>query len=262
MTDADSDHLGARQQAAGATTMAVPDTGKETAPERGAVGPADQPLAGCDLQTSGQSVVAQAAVTRVRVYIDGFNLYYGLHDRFRRRYLWLDLRQLAGSPLKEGQILHGVHYFTARRRANPLSQANQAEYLGALRVRGVEVIEGRFQAKTISCNSCGISWTSYEEKETDVNLAVRLVEDALTDRFDLAVLITADSDMIPALKAVRRQRPELKIIAVAPPARRSSELERAADGHLRLSDAKIRQAQLPDAVHSPGRTYHRPERWK
>jgi uncharacterized LabA/DUF88 family protein len=112
------------------------------------------------------------------------------------------------------------------------------------------------------CNRCGVSWTSYEEKETDVNFAVRLLEDALTDKFDLAMLITADSDMIPAIKAVKRQRPDLKMIAAAPPARHSSELEKAADGYLRIGHAKVRQAQMPDAVYSPGRTYRRPERWK
>ncbi len=136
--------------------MTTSGIGQRNGPHLGAVGPTDQPLAGFDLQASGPPADTQAA-TRVRVYIDGFNLYYGLHDRFRRRYLWLDLRALAESILKEGQVLHGVHYFTARRRANPLSQANQAQYLGALRVRGVEVIEGRFQAKTVDCNRCGAS---------------------------------------------------------------------------------------------------------
>jgi len=42
-------------------------------------------------------------VVRVTVYIDGFNLYFGLRDQYGRKYLWLDLQALAESLLRAGQ---------------------------------------------------------------------------------------------------------------------------------------------------------------
>ncbi len=51
---------------------------------------------------------------RVTVYVDGFNLYYGLGSKGWRRYYWLDVRRLAESLLHPGQRLTAVRYFTAR----------------------------------------------------------------------------------------------------------------------------------------------------
>jgi uncharacterized Zn finger protein len=46
----------------------------------------------------------------------------------------------------------------------------------------VEIILGRYQAKTVACRQCGSVWTGYEEKKTDVNIAVSLVPDAAAGR--------------------------------------------------------------------------------
>jgi len=36
----------------------------------------------------------------------------------------------------------------------------------------------RVRSDAVSCRQCGRAWTSYEEKETDVNIAVAFVPDA------------------------------------------------------------------------------------
>lgn len=235
------------------------DATKINGPREGAVEPADKPLAGLDTDNSSAAVEAQAE--RVRVYVDGFNLYYGLHDKYDRKYLWLDLRALAMRYLRAGQVLNGVHYFTARRRVGEAAKANQAVYLQALKLRGVDVVEGRFQEKPLECRSCGASWTSYEEKQTDVNLCLRLLEDAVERKFDVAMLVSADSDMVPAIRSVRRLQRSAKVIAMFPPARYSEAMKRAVHSHLRLSEARIRQSQLPQTVYGPGGTYSRPKHW-
>lgn len=239
--------------------MSGADATKINGPQEGAVEPADKPLTGLDSDNS--SALAGAQAERVRVYVDGFNLYYGLHDKYDRRYLWLDLRALATRYLRDGQVLTGVHYFTARRRTGEAAKANQAVYLQALKLKGVEVVEGRFQEKPLECRSCGAAWTSYEEKQTDVNLCLRLLEDAVEERFDVAMLISADSDMVPAIRSVRRLRRSAKVIAMFPPARYSEDLKRAVHSYLRLSEARIRQSQLPQTVYGPGGTYNRPKHW-
>lgn len=229
-------------------------------PLSGAVRPTDQPLAG--YADEGSGLPPEKQVERVAVYVDGFNLYYGLHEKLGRRYLWLDLRALAAQFLQPNQRLTEVKYFTARRRNDPGGQANQGVYLGALRARGVKVVEGRFQEKQQECKGCGGGWTAYEEKQSDVSFCIQLLEDAVARVFDVALLITADSDMTPAVKAVRRQRPDAKLVALFPPARASGDLQRAVHASFRIGDAKIRQSQLPETVHTPARSYTRPAKWK
>ena len=240
-------------------TRADPDE-EINGPLLGAVEPADKPQAGYAVEDTLRTATRQSQ--RVRVYVDGFNLYYGLHEKYGRKYLWLDLRLLATQFLQSGQLLTGVTYFTARRRNDPVSQANQAVYIGALRARGVKVVEGRFQEKSQECRRCGDRWTSYEEKQSDVSLCVQLLEDAVTNQFDVALLVTADSDMTPAVKAVRRQRPEAKLVALFPPDRYSGDLQAAVHAFFRIGQSRIRQSLLPETVHTPGRSYTRPATWQ
>jgi uncharacterized LabA/DUF88 family protein len=102
----------------------------------------------------------------------------------------------------------------------------------------------------------------HEEKETDVNIAVALLEDAVLDRYDTALLISADSDLCPAVRAMKRLRPEKRVVAAFPPRRQSGDLRRVVDGYLAIGDDKIRHSQLPQAVVAAGGiTLHRPKHW-
>ncbi|MGB6165858.1 MAG: NYN domain-containing protein [Pseudonocardiaceae bacterium] len=203
-------------------------------------------------------------MVRVAVYVDGFNLYFGLKAKYGRKYLWLDLQALATSLLRPGQTLEQITYFTARVRNDPEGQRRQSDYLDALASYSsrVTVVDGRFQEKPRRCRDCGAAWTVYEEKETDVNIAAALIEDAVLDRYDTALLISADSDLCPAIVTMKRLCPEKKIIAAFPPKRHSADLKRAVDGYLSLGDDKVRQAQLPtEVVNCAGITLRRPKHW-
>ena len=168
------------------------------------------------------------------------------------------------SLLRPGQTLERITYFTARVRNDPEGQRRQSDYLDALASHSlrVTVVDGRFQEKPRHCRDCGAVWTVYEEKETDVSIAAALIEDAVLDRYDTALLISADSDLCPAIVTMKRLCPEKKIIAAFPPKRHSADLKRAVDGYLPLGDDKIRQAQLPtEVVNNAGITLHRPKHW-
>ena len=81
------------------------------------------------------NVSGQREAERVIVYIDGFNLYYGLRSRGWRRYLWLDLRRLSENLLRPAQQLEAVRYFTAQISAeshDPDRPRRQGLYLEAL----------------------------------------------------------------------------------------------------------------------------------
>lgn len=205
-------------------------------------------------QASGEAV-------SVWLYVDGFNLYHGMHERFGRKYLWLDLMALGAWLAKPDQSFLGVKYFTARMRGGGDSAARQGEYLGALRATGVDVVEGRFQEKHLECRRCHYRWRTHEEKESDVSLSVSLVEDAANAAFETALLLTGDSDMCPAVRAAMRLNPTCRVVAVFPPSRSSEELRRVVGRSIHLGATALRQCQLPTTVNSGSRQYKRPGHW-
>jgi len=203
-------------------------------------------------------------MVRVAAYIDGFNLYFGLRSKYARKYLWLDLQVLAASLLRHGQTLELVRYFTARVRDDAEGEQRQSDYLDALRAHSplVKIRDGRFQAKHRRCRDCGSTWTVFKEKETDVNIAVALLSDAVRDHFDTALLISADSDLCPAVRETKSLFPAKRIVAAFPPDRHSAELKRAVDGFVFIGNDKVRRAQLPDeVVTEAGMVLQRPKRW-
>ena len=201
---------------------------------------------------------------RTSMFIDGFNLYHGMKAISGRAYLWLDLESLALSLIKpQQQVLISVLYFTAMIRDDPEALKRQDTYLSALEAfcPRVEVVRGTFQRRKIRCDSCQNRRVSYEEKETDVSLAVRLVEGAANRDFDTAVLLSGDSDFVPAVAAAKRLHPSLRVVAVFPPKRVSDALRRVADANFVLGRARISQNQLPFSVHSPRGPLLRPDHW-
>lgn len=88
-----------------------------------------------------------------------------------------------------------------------------------------------------------------------------ITEDAALDRFDTALLISADSDLCPAIRATKRIDPTKRMIVAFPPKRQSYELEATADAVIRIGATKLRQSQLPQVVVANGIELHRPAHW-
>ncbi len=206
-------------------------------------------------------------MSRVIVYIDGFNLYFGLRAARMKRFYWLDLVALSRSILKPGQTLEHVHYFTARIRStggNAASVRRQSTYLDALATFSPFTMhEGHFLVKTAKCHACGTTRTTYEEKMSDVNLAVQLVLDAEDGNFDTAIIVSGDSDLTTPVRRVLGRFPHKRVIIAFPPKRNSEALKKAATAHFRLGNRKIRSSLLPDPVTTPaGITLACPAAWK
>jgi uncharacterized LabA/DUF88 family protein len=199
------------------------------------------------------------------LYVDGFNLYHGLHAKTGRAHLWLDLVALARS-LRPRSKLVAVRYFTAPVLNDPAAASRQSDYIGALAAHSgadLEIVQGRYQAKQMACRTCGVQWTKYEEKETDVNIAVSLVADAASGSIDAALLLSADSDLAPAVRVARRLNPQLFITAAFPPNRHSAELKKMMPNSFQIGISKIKSAQLPATVTDPARglSWSRPAKW-
>lgn len=206
---------------------------------------------------------SQSKVENLIVYIDGFNLYHGLHAQFGTSMLWLDLIELSRA-LRPNQNLVAVKYFTAPVLNEPDAQARQAHYINALQALYPDifhVIHGRYQTKTMVCRSCSHTYVKYEEKETDVNIAVSLVADTALQLMDTALIISADSDLVPAVKAARGLSEDLFIAAAFPPRRNSAELKRILPSSFRIGDNKIRQNQLQESFSLKGHLFQRPQKW-
>jgi len=206
-------------------------------------------------------------MNRVIVYIDGFNLYFGLRSKGWRRYYWLNVHQLSLALLKPGQRLNAVHYFTARIRANGQNvddMRRQSLYIEALQTLPDTTLHfGHYLDKPRQCRQCGAQWMDYEEKMTDVNIAVQMLADAFDDRFDTALIISADSDLTTPVSKVRQRFPAKRVVIAQPPGRHSTALCNSASGHFTIGEAKLRASQFPDHVQrADGFMLLRPAHWR
>ena len=134
---------------------------------------------------------------RVVVYIDGFNLYFGMMDAGFNHCKWLNVEKLVRSYLTANQELIEIKYFTSRITNNPQKQKRQTTYLEAIETTEVKIIYGLYKAKQIECENCGHNWNISNEKMTDVNIATHMIIDAFQDKYDTAILISGDSDLVP-----------------------------------------------------------------
>lgn len=198
---------------------------------------------------------------RISVYIDGFNLYFGIRDRFPKA-KWLDVKALSKNLLKQNQTLIDVKYFTARIRNNPPKEKRQNTYLDALNTTDIQIIYGQYYSKKASCTSCGHSWNKNEEKMTDVNIAVHLITDALENKYDKAIIISGDSDLVPPIKALHKFFKDKKIIVAFPPKRHSYSLKNEADNTFIIGRKKLMDSQLPEEIKlSSGYVICKPPKW-
>lgn len=213
--------------------------------------------------------------TRTIVYVDGFNFYYGcLKDTPER---WLDVGALCGRMLQntDNEIV-GIKYFTARVKArdgNPQQVQRQQVYLRALAtVPNLTIHYGAFITKPVvrRCVKDRKGKASYvevwntEEKGSDVNLASHLIIDGHKARYDLAVIVSNDSDLKFPVEYVRN---ELKApVGVLNPHKNRSwglspkELPRGSF-YKPIRRAALRASQFPPQVPDVQGIIHKPPGW-
>src|SRR5437868_3537909 len=116
---------------------------------------------------------------RVITYIDGFNMYFGLKDQKWDRHLWLDVQALSRNLLKPDQQLVHTKYFTARLSQPPDKAKRQNTYIEAIQtLPDVSIYFGHYLSNPRTCRNCGFVYAAPQEKMTDVNIAVELLQDA------------------------------------------------------------------------------------
>ena len=198
----------------------------------------------------GSTLSKKALGKKTYVYIDGFNFYYGCIRK--TRYKWLDLVTLS-RHLVPGHNVLKVKYFTALVKGlgdpdQPRRQENYWNALTTLYPNQVEIVKGRFhiyprtypiahsidkravpsigQVKRVLGKPSivhaelmyyGLGTSARilrpEEKKSDVNLAVHLVNDAWLDRYEAALVVSNDTDLVEAVRVVKNERNKQIIIA-------------------------------------------------
>ncbi len=143
------------------------------------------------------------------VYIDGFNFYYGLARPLNCR--WANIEALFQAQFPNDDIRQ-IYFFEAMIEGP--HRIHQDKYIQAVEsLSSVQVVLGEMKAKNRLCkvNSCAYSgdrfWTEHEEKHTDVSIAITMVDDAHKAGYDKLILVTADTDLVPAVRMAKTIRP-------------------------------------------------------
>jgi len=216
------------------------------------------------------------------VYVDGFNLYYGLLAKSDHK--WLNLEALFDDLLPQYDVIM-IRYFTARVKAaarpiDPSAPDRQKAYLNALQsLPRVRVIEGSFMIhKSYARRRYPAKWHGLpvprrlrerhivpvwkvEEKGSDVNLGAYLVLDAAQKAADLHVVVTSDSDLAEPLQIVTRDL-GAKVALSFPHGRHSKELARCTHEFIVwISDGALARSQLSNPVVHGKSTFYRPKSW-
>jgi len=200
---------------------------------------------------------------RVIAYIDGFNLYFGLKSKGWRRYYWLNLQALMRNLIKPYQVLIRTKYFTARISKPHDKQKRQTTYIEALgTLSDFDIFFGKYQLNPRKCKKCNYYEDIPSEKMTDVNIAVELMSDAFLDHYDVAYLLSADSDLTHVITRIRSLFPEKKIVVAFPPERHSKDLENRARFSFTIGRAALAKSLFPLEVKKPdGYVLSCPDLW-
>ena len=217
---------------------------------------------------------------RAFVYIDGLNFYYGLVKK--TAYKWLDFSGLLKKVLPKNFNILKIKYFTTIVKAfpnDPQAPQRQKIYIRALEKvdSNLEIYYGSFlinsktkYLKTPLIDFQGQKITSVKVKEpnekgSDVNLAVQLLNDSWLNLFDWAVVVSNDSDLAEALRLVKDQKKKILLVPTISTKgknlmkRPSSKLLKYVDKVINIRESSLIKSQLPDII--PGTNIRKPNSW-
>lgn len=201
--------------------------------------------------------------------VDGFNLYHSVKDLQQDSGVctkWLNLRHLCISllPLIDKHAsLKQIYYFSAfaTHLNDPAVLLRHRNYVECLKSTGVIPIMSRFKPKTIKCPNCGQITVRHEEKETDVAIASKLLELLCLNACENVVLMTGDTDLVPAIKCAKQLFSSRRIFVAFPYRRKNKELAQVATS-FKIKQDRYMAHQLPDPFTlNDGKQISKPASW-
>jgi uncharacterized LabA/DUF88 family protein len=208
-------------------------------------------------------------ILRTYVYIDGFNFYYGQVKG--TAYKWLNFETLIKyylDPTKNS--VEKIKYFTAKvksRPSDPRQSSRQMIYLRALgTLQNFDIIYGHFLSHAVFMHRADgkgkIKVIKTEEKKSDVNIATHLLYGGFKDKYDLAVLISNDSDLSEPLRIITKEMG--KKVGILNPQKHimSKELSKYALFTKQIRKSVLVASQFPDKLVDKNGTIYKPFEWK
>lgn len=214
----------------------------------------------------------------INFIVDGFNLYHSAKRaawELKITTKWLNIHGLCSSlihvvsqVLGERTALKNIYYFSALadhlEGSHPGITGRHKAFIRCVKDTGIVVELSRFKPKEIKCpyRQCGRTFVKHEEKETDVAMALKLIEVLLTDECDAVVLMTGDTDLAPAVRTAQRLFPTKRILFAFPPYRKNRELATLAPGSFRFRTTQLAKYQFPDPyITQTGLVIRKPHNW-
>ena len=203
---------------------------------------------------------------KVIVYIDGFNFYYGLKSNIKwRKYYWIDIVRLFEMFIRKDKDLVAVKYFSARPDSFEKSTNQNAFFQANSQNPKFELILGKYLKKEIKCYNCGYTIQTFEEKETDVRIATQIINDVYEKKCDISIVVSADSDMVPAIELAVKSGHEVSVFF--PPFHYSGKLlslSSCKPVYLEHYESRFKKCLMPDVVHLNSSNFDLkiPEKWK
>lgn len=210
---------------------------------------------------------------RIVCLVDGFNVYHSLSECVVEgapsAIKWLNIKALCELHLhafnNKDARLTDLYYFTSlavyRKDAGV---SRHKAYIKALEAVGFQTVYGSFKDKVVRCEAdCRKEYTAHVEKQTDVNVALKLIEVLHLDSCDACLIVSGDGDLLSAVKTAKSLYAG-KIVAVAFPHNRwNAELSISAHIRIKLTVEDYKKSILPDPMPlGPGKLAHMPREWK
>ena len=161
----------------------------------------------------------------------------------------------------KSESLNHIYYFTALALWNEEKVRKYKKYIEVLEASGIQVIYGNFKKITRKCRNCHKQYQTFEEKETDVNMGLYLLNSAYQNQFDKFLLLTADSDLMPAIKAVKKHFPRKKSHVILPLNAKSENLKTNSDKTSKIKMLQLNRSLFPDTVNVKSNIISKPEGW-
>ena len=184
------------------------------------------------------------AAKKVNFIIDGMNIFHAVKEKFGINFLNIDLNKLVRQiSLKDENIL-SIKFFVSPFVGNTNLAQIQREFIERnSKLSYVDLNLGVFRKRNIKCQKCTNQVVHYQEKHTDINIALEISRSAIDRSIDKIYLITADDDFKPAIASFNQIAPNKKFVRVLPPGRFSASNE----SFIHLNKSIIKKSQFNDS---------------
>lgn len=212
---------------------------------------------------------------RIVAYIDGFNLYHSIANNLPAYFKWVNYRKLVESYLEQWEVLENIFLFTAPPSWDKERLIRHNDFMDIqAKLYGIKIISWNYtytkkkfnadKMKVVDPEDALVkprkfTYRTFEEKQTDVNIALSVFEWWILDMYDKALIFSGDSDIAPAIHRVRHHKKDKEFKCILPFLWHGRVMIGACKGNYDAIDQKILESNLlDDTITVYGKTIKNP----